>query len=894
MNSKSSNRLTMRSCLAAAIIAGALSVSSCSDDVLTGQPSWLGESIYEELQRQGNYTTLLHLIDDLGLTEQMSHTGSLTLFAADDETFTNWFNTNSWGVRKYSDLSLAQKKMLLYSEEINNAYLVELLSNVSADPPLTGRAMRRPNSSSIFDSITTMRWQDMPNTEAWQYYRNNHKDIILFKDGRMESGTNTSNLSQPMIHFLPAFMEYNNFTDEDITILTNGRVTSTKDSYVGGFKITEPDITCKNGYIHKMDGVIEPFQNMAEIIRRHANTSQWSHLLDRYCAPYYDRNKTNQYNSLYPDHRVDSVFTLRYFADRRNDNLTTQSLPPTTEFPDGKSVSARLPYDPGWNQYMYENTSDYDLHYDCAAMLVPTNEALDRWWNNDGRVLQDMYGTWDNVPDLVLSKLIGVNMLSSFVDFIPSKFSAILNDAKTEMGVKISDVDSTFVGCNGVVYLTNKVFTPMEYSSVTFPALIHQDIMSCIYQAIDNYSFLPYLNSMDSYYSLILPTNNAVLYYIDPCNYGDTQRSLIKFSYDTTTSTLKGERYACDIDDDGNITVGTRLQQNVGSSTIQNRFNDLINQMIIVGNVEDGYMYYKTKNGTPVRVDNAGKSNMSFSGGWQIEHNNHKVMIDQIYDESTNGNGKSYVVNEEIPQSASKSVYQTLQSHPEYSEFLKLLQGSENMPSSDNILVSSQTLNNQTYNCSNPNENANISLFGNYNYNVYVPTNESIKDLEQKGYLPTWEDYDAAFEAAGLQEDTICKIIKNRILDFVKYHIQDNAVLIDMAPETDSDGSLMTSNNYSSMMLNPATNRYFPIHVDFSKTDMSVTDNIGNVRHVVKTNGLYNNICREYWISGSGYTKSLYASADAVVQLIDGPLYYNKSQQTSWRTLAKKFQHRKK
>ena len=76
-------------------------LQSCDNDVLTGQPEWLGESIYAELQHQGNYTTLLRLIDDLGLKEQMKETGSLTVFAADDATFDKWFETNSWGVLAY-------------------------------------------------------------------------------------------------------------------------------------------------------------------------------------------------------------------------------------------------------------------------------------------------------------------------------------------------------------------------------------------------------------------------------------------------------------------------------------------------------------------------------------------------------------------------------------------------------------------------------------------------------------------------------------------------------------------------------------------------------------------------------------------------------------------------
>ena len=107
----------------------------------------------------------------------------------------------------------------------------------------------------------------------------------------------------------------------------------------------------------------------------------------------------------------------------------------------------------------------------------------------------------------------------------------------------------------------------------------------------------------------------------------------------------------------------------------------------------------------------------------------------------------------------------------------------------------------------------------------------------------------------------------------------------------------MLKNNYESMMLNPRNKRYYTLAVDFGSDHLTVTDNCNHQRQVVKTVGLYNNICREYWLEGTGesWAKSIYASADAIVHLIDGALFYDQSQyETSWRTQAKKYSHRKK
>ena len=100
------------------LLIGASALQSCKDDdvILTGQPDWLGNSIYERLQEDGNYTTMLRLIDDqkeMKLAETLSRTGSKTLFVADDDAFNEWFKNNDWGVTKYEDLSECDDRQCL-------------------------------------------------------------------------------------------------------------------------------------------------------------------------------------------------------------------------------------------------------------------------------------------------------------------------------------------------------------------------------------------------------------------------------------------------------------------------------------------------------------------------------------------------------------------------------------------------------------------------------------------------------------------------------------------------------------------------------------------------------------------------------------------------------------
>lgn len=861
------------------LLMGSWTVQSCKDEyTLTGQPSWLGNSIYERLQEDGNYTTLLRLVDDLEQTEVLSHSGSKTLFAANDSAFQAWFGNNKWGVKNYSQLSTAQKKMLLNNTMINNPYLIELLSNVSGTPPLEGMCMRRETATTIYDSVEIISPDKMPATAVWQRFRDQRKSIPILKDAT----------TPPMIHFLPKFMEYYNINSEDLAVLTNHQATSANEAWVNSRKVLERDITCKNGYIQRIDGVIEPMTNMAEVLRQHPQLSKWSELIDRFSAPYYNATATSEYNRLF--NNEDSVYTMRYFSKRSAGGTAL------TETPDGEVAAALLTFDPGWNQYMYSNTMGYDLHYDAGAMIAPTNEALETWWNNEGKDLQMEYGSWENVPNATLAKLLNVNMLPTFTEAVPSKFERVLNDAKESLGIEARYVDSCFMACNGVVYMVNKVFSPAEYASVAYPALAHQSTMNVIYWAIDQLNFLPYLLSMDSRYSLLLPTNEALLWYLDPATYGGIDRlsgmeapTALEFYYDAskpTTERVQARRFNTTVDTDGNITKGVRTQATVDRSVIDDRLKRLMDDLIIVGDVEDGHEYYKTKGGSLIHVSHTTDGRIAFSGGWQKEHNEKPLPVEtnEIYPKD---NGKSYQLNNEVPMGTQKSIYLTLKGNEAFSEFLALIDN-------DGANLLGTKLNNE-YNAGLTAQGSkNLTLLDNYNYTIYVPTNESIRDLINRGLLPTWDDYEAMENEGFADEaavDSAQQIIKNIIVNFIRYHVQDHSVAINMAPELydeDPETGVKTPsyvNIFESMKRNYETGRFFGLESDNSNGQLTVKDVMGNVRHVTKQEGLYNNICREYWFNGSGNTARIFMASDAVIHQIDAPLFYE--EMTPWREQIK-------
>lgn len=895
--------------VACSLLIGASVFQSCKDedDILTGQPGWLGNSIYERLEEDGNYTNLLRLVDDLGQKDVLSQTGSKTVFAADDNAFGEWYRTNLWGARSYEQLTTAQKKRILNNTMINNAYLISLMSNVMGNPPLEGRAMRRLTAASIFDSVYMMPIDKMPKTTAWDYVRERGKAIPLF----------LSESPEPMIHFLPPYMRYNKISDSDLEILTNHQSNSIADCWVNGKKVIEADITCKNGYIHKVNGVVEAAPNMAEILRQHPELSDWSRLMDRYSAPYYDAAITREYNRIF--NNEDSAFVLRYFNN--------QSGQEVEKLPNGQVVPAYLSFDPGDNTYMYTNTMDYDLHYDAGALIVPTNEALSEWWNGKGKELQAEYTYMDSVPAVTLSKLLRVNMLPTFTESVPSKFNHVLNDAKDKLGITANDVVACYMGCNGVVYVVNKVFTPAEFASVVYPATAHQAVMSTVYWAIDERNFLPYLLSMSSNYALLLPNNTAMLTYLDPATYGkkdgtEDAPTLIKFIYDNTKSQsqkVQAFRVQCTVDADGIIhETGTPEIQITSRDIINTMLEDLMDQLIVIlpqnSNVEDlvkqGYHYFKSKGGTLMYADYNSSGEICFAGGYQLEHNKQLIPAIQMYPKD---NGRSYEVEAQVPLGAQRSLYMLMQdpTMTEYEAFLNLMKNdyvdmfTKKIGTSNSYTVGNADLGNE-----------NFSLFDNFNYTVFIPTSSSIKALQKIGSDPNHSGADAILpteyeltknltdevgneiidelivdngwatkaQITDALRDSVSAAMKSILTEFIRYHVQDRSVAIGMAPEPTVSG-----NAYESMLRNPETGRFYQLTTDFTTTNLTVKDVAGNVRNVVTSDPkYYNNMVREYWFRGSGTNMRLFMGSDAMVHLIDQPLSIYKTPKP-WRQRVKEY-----
>lgn len=681
---------------------------SCSDDydLDDKKPSFLGGSIYDELEARGNFTNMLRLINDLDYADVLSKTGSKTLFAANDDAFKKFFAETTWTtsdgsrVDGYDKLSLAQKKHLLNNAMLNNAYVLEMMANCPNGEK--NLCLRQTSAASIVDSVTFWHSYDLPliQSEASDYTnfwaRFHSTGDTPAAEGESTGSTGkfgirmaVNNTTPMIVHFLEGQMLEKNITHDDVSFILNlegekkWEDSDTENrSYVYDARILPDgqDIVCMNGYIHEIDKVLVAPSNMAEVIRTNGETNIFSHILDRFSAPYYDDDLTYNYKSLYND-GTDSVFVKRYFAVR------TQSGQLVTD-PNKANVKAGYPYlsfDPAWNQFM--STESESAEKNMGAMFVPSDKVLSEYFlKGGGKVLMERYATKDNteanllynidqIPLDIIQALVNNLMKNSFNETVPSKYLSIMNDARDQM-FPISDgyasveaykaiFDKVVLANNGVVYVMNKVVAPADYSSVIAPVLYSSNaqVMRAVVRADESYIqgsqyanaplqtyFSTYLKAMQSRFSLFVPTDDGLSTYgyVDPASLaaGNSRNYMYwRYAYKTGNVSSSGKRLPIDaVAYTYNMEQGYDPTDKARGNDYRSLYNDLlsstygevkkklliemVNQHIVVheGNedIRSGRKYFLSRTGAPVIIQDKGTGKgggMKVRGGFQEQLN---------------------------------------------------------------------------------------------------------------------------------------------------------------------------------------------------------------------------------------------------------------------------------
>ena len=675
---------------------------ACTDEFLLDdeKPDWLNTSIYESLEKSGNFKTYLRLLADKDvnpanarpLTEELSRTGSKTVFVADDAAWDAFFKKNAtlpeynpWHyATSYEKLSVAQKKLLIHTSMLNNAIVMENLASSEStnnNPPSRGEYMRRFTDVATTDTITYVKPADLPidynpvDKDYWWKFREGsgvHEGIYMVVDSSLTM----------MLHFTQEHMSKNNIVSDFDFPKFMGRERITSDVHIYDAHLDSTDIVCQNGYVNITEKPLCPLASMAEVIRVNGQTNIFSHMLDRYSAPFYNRRITEDYKVLHPEF-TDSIFTKRYFsamsaggralASEPGDKGTYQGYYPwryaqdvmPKELKDYAGTAApSLKFDPSWNEYYEDPQHPENREKDMAAMFVPSDKALWTYFTSGAGMQliktyyvrekteyeipytvptteEELFRQIDCVPLGTLEKLINIIMLRSFVGSVPSKMTKLRDDAQEQLFYPedVDRIDTCLLASNGAVYIMDQIYGPADFTSVTAPAFISttNKIMNwAIYdQNKMGLNYYAYLKAMQSEFTFFMPSDEGLAYYYDPTSMKSRTPRSIEMKHknvkqgEVAVSAKCYNYYSPYNKDKGEIgTIGTALQGSVATineGDITNRLKDILESHTIVHDgtnpIHGEDEYFLSKNGNAIKVirDEEGAI-VAAKGGFQLEN----------------------------------------------------------------------------------------------------------------------------------------------------------------------------------------------------------------------------------------------------------------------------------
>ncbi len=877
MNTRICNASKAMPCLL--LLAATAFFSSCKDEFTLDDemPSWLNSSIYESLQAKGNFTNYLQLLADpdvnnsedadnnRGLVDILSKTGSKTVFVANDDAWNDFFTQNAllpetdpWHTAtSYDQLSTSQKKLLIHTSMLNNAIVLENLASSEGANMTRGEYMRRYTDVEATDTITHLTGSSLPvnynedngETDYWSRFRseNGGNGLYLVAD---------SSLSM-MIHFTSEFMTRNQITDDDFAIFA-GKTRVTSDVHIYDARITDQDEVCQNGYVNTTESVLKPLPNMAEMLRTNGKTRIFSHMIDRWSAPFYNAGVTSAYKNVMAAKGIDwtdSIFTKRYFSDLSWGHSALTTGPHGEQFRDAASTDVTLKYDPGWNAYYNEQSGP---QYDMAAMYVPVDDVLWSYFTTGGggwQLIQTycdpsvtysaahsdedyekLFRNIDQIPISTLRSMINVIMFTSFISSVPSKMTNLRDDAQEQIFYSddIEHIIGSLLACNGVIYLTDKVYGPADYTSVAAPAYISKDNLVmrwAIYngstEATDymGLNYYAYLKAMQSRFVLFLPSDEALNYLYDPVSFKSRKPRVIHFSMKenvSSTSSVFPIDYESLEYTQSTGEIGRAYSNSIeamANSDIVNRLKDVLESHTIV--IEDGRdeinsaedEYYVTKNGSGVKVTRSGGKVVKVQGGFQLENQtqgltnvNPGVTENNVTDEQDMSNGTTYILDSPIVASA-RSVYNLLTNDEAYDDedfeaFYELCQGNEDiiracgLVDEKTLTTSQQRTELKKYQifADESGPDYSVQFFNNYRYTIFVPTRQAINDAIQAG-LPSWDEIEADFNSCMNEDEhpaTYADSLRLQakityLTNFLRYHFLDNSVFVDKSDISDTE-----------------------------------------------------------------------------------------------------------
>ena len=461
-----------------------LAFFGCQDpeeDPYYKRPEWLDGKLYEQILADENLSTFAQCVEITGYDEIINVSGSYTVFAPTNEAFETFFAANP----EYNSV-----------ENIPVEELTEIVRFHIVQNPWSEIQLR---SLDIYGWIDTL---DITNDEPRGFKR----ETLFRSDDRkygvdyVQSGrdyksiiidTTNADLTRKVVSsrkYAPIFFqEYFNIYDleqSDYQFYFERPFDGSSDMYYAGAKLVSEEIFAENGFIYKVDRVVEPLKTAYEILETSNGANAYTDFLDLInFFPDFEYNMEETFNQPGADQglAVDSLFNLQYpelVFDIHSENTSA----PEGTFGLPQNVTIRY-------------------HH---GLMAPTNSTFNSFINEYLRI-PNGWGGLDRAPEHI--KRIIAQTYMSQKPIYPTNFeNGFLNGEQDEVILDPAHIIEKQFGSNATFIGLNKAIVPRAFSSVTGPIYLQRGYSKVMY-AIEKAGLLSALKRQGQNYSLFVESD---------------------------------------------------------------------------------------------------------------------------------------------------------------------------------------------------------------------------------------------------------------------------------------------------------------------------------------------------------------------------------------------------
>jgi len=430
-----------------------LGVFGCSKQQERYQdPPWLGGSSIETLQKRGNYTIFLQLMDKAEYTIPISKQ-LFTLFAPNDDAFNTYFNAN--GITSVESMSVDDARELFTLHVLPNPrsrfqLIYEYLYSELQGPDGEYAALffRKPTKSTSNPYIETARY----------YPAQKGKELL------MSTG----------IKLIPLFSKdyfedfFGAVDGSDYLFMYPGSKWESGhgDMNWGNAMVTESEVRTSNGFIYFVDQVVPPQKNIDQYLL--ANQDKYGLFYDilqrfaTYSASGIDKNKNQLYSKGY--------------------NLVSNLAEEQGAFPGNESRQK-----------------------DMYTLFLPTDQVLQDYLN---KTIFKTYSSLDSVPSVTLYYILQTQ-ISRSLGLISKISNSYFNSFGDPTIINKSFITSEHMCSNGVIYEMNKVLEPNVFTCVPGTLFFDANYSTFLYM-LNQSGLLTGLSNPNSDVTVFAPSNNEM------------------------------------------------------------------------------------------------------------------------------------------------------------------------------------------------------------------------------------------------------------------------------------------------------------------------------------------------------------------------------------------------